>query len=379
MYRIGFIIEQALGHITHGQNLRHFVEQDPSLDAHWGLPAWQRTGLASRLPVYRSNWTLQAGLQTRRMLGAMQRQARPQALFFHTQVTATLAPDWLRRIPSIVSLDATPRQYDRLGDAYHHAAGPDWLEQAKWWLSRRCFRLARRLVTWSEWTRQGLVDEYAVPAEKTTVIPPGVDTQAFGPPTCGAKPEGPLKILFVGGDYERKGGRVLLEAFRRVRQSVAAGLPLAEPAQDMELHVVTRDKVPPEPRVVVHTGLGPNDATLRQLYHECDVFCLPTLADCLPMVLMEAGAAGLPLIATDLAAIPEIVHDGHTGLLVPPGDPVALSRALGRLVVDRPLRLALGSGALELVRRQFDAKTNAQRLLELIKNLVDQEVPEIKP
>ena len=80
-----------------------------------------------------------------------------------------------------------------------------------------------------------------------------------------------------------------------------------------------------------------------------------------------------------MAAIPEIVHDGHTGLLVPPGDPVALSRALGRLVVDRPLRLALGSGALELVRRQFDAKTNAQRLLELIKNLVDQEVPEIKP
>jgi glycosyltransferase involved in cell wall biosynthesis len=90
------------------------------------------------------------------------------------------------------------------------------------------------------------------------------------------------------------------------------------------------------------------------------------------MVLMEAGAAGLPLVSTQLAAIPEIVRDGCTGLLVPAGDPLRLAEALGRLVADAPLRAALGSGAQQLVRRQFDAQANSQRLAELIKHVVDQ-------
>lgn len=379
MYRIGFIIEQALGHITHGQNLRRFVDQDPSVEAQWGLPTRHSAGLARRLQDYRSNWSLQASLQARRMLGAMQRQSPPQALFFHTQITATLAPDWLGRIPSIVSLDATPRQYDRLGDAYNHAAGPDWLERGKWWLSRRCFGLARHLVTWSEWTRQGLVHEYDVLPEKITVVPPGVDTLAFLPSKRRVDAAEPVRILFVGADFERKGGRILLEGFRRLRQSVAVGPTLVEPAPNVELHVVTRAGLPPEPGVVVHTGLHPNDARLRQLYGECDIFCLPTLADCLPMVLMEAGAAGLPLISTQLAAIPEIVQDGCTGLLVPRGDPVVLAQALGCLIADAPLRRALGSGAQQLVRRQFDAQANSQRLVALIKHVVDQDQSRQKP
>jgi glycosyltransferase involved in cell wall biosynthesis len=379
MYRVGFIIEQALGHITHGQNLRRVVDQDPDINARWVLPAWQRSGLASRLPIYRSNWTMQSGLQTRRMLDGMQRELRPQVLFFHTQVTATLAPDWLRRIPSIVSLDATPRQFDRLGSAYHHAAGPAWLEQAKAWLSRRSFRLARHLVTWSAWAKQGLIDEYQVPAEKITVIPPGVDSQSLAPLRPGAAEDDALRILFVGGDFERKGGRVLLEAFRRLRQTLVAGSPSTRLGPPPELHVVTRDTLLPENGLFVYHGLEPNSAGLLQLYRECDIFCLPTFADALAMVLLEAGAAGLPLVATELAALPAIVIDGRTGLLVPPGDPGALTYALGRLAADRPLRLALGAGALDIVRRQFDAETNAQRLLELIKHLVNQEMAGFKP
>jgi len=378
VYRIGFIIEQALGHITHGQNLRRFVDQDPSVCAQWCLPRRRSAGLARHLQDYRNNWSLQAGLQTRQMLCAMPRQSPPQALFFHTQVTATLVQDWLHRIPSVVSLDATPRQYDRLGDGYQHAVGPDWLERGKWWLSRRCFRLARHLVTWSEWACQGLVQEYEVPPEKVTVIPPGVDTAAF--PSTGPRVDAgqPVRILFVGGDFERKGGPLLLEAFRRLRQSAAAGPAQFDPTPIVELNVVTRAELPPEPGVIVHTGLHPNDARLMQLYAQCDIFCLPTLADCLPLVLMEAGAAGLPLVSTQLAAIPEIVQDGRTGLLVPPADAITLAQALGRLVADAPLRAALGSGAQELVRRQFDAQANSKRLVELIKHVVDRGRPRVR-
>jgi glycosyltransferase involved in cell wall biosynthesis len=372
LYRIGFVIEQALGHITHGQNLRRFVADDASLESAWCLPAWQRSGLASRLPVYRSNWTVQTGWQTRRLLASLRSEFRPQALFFHTQVTATLAQDWLGRVPSIVSLDATPRQIDQLGDAYQHSSGPAWLEQAKWRLNHRTFRLARQLVTWSAWAKQGLMDEYECPPQKITVIPPGVDTTLWTPGSPRLPESGAVRILFVGADFQRKGGPVLLEAFRRLRQVVSSAGSASDPCRLVELHVVTRDNIPSEPGLVVHNDLEPNSAPLRQLYGECDLFCLPTQADCLPIALMEAGAAGLPLVSTNVAAIPEIVMEGQTGLLVPPGDPVALAGALGRLAADRPLRLALGAGASGLVQRAFSAQTNTQRLLALLKAVVDE-------
>ena len=368
VYRFGFIIEQALGHITHGQNLRRFIDADPSVQARWGLPAGNR----ALLPINGRFWTLQAGWQTRRLLAAMQREDRPQALFFHTQVTALLAQDWLSRIPSVISLDATPLQYDRLGEAYQHRYGPGWLERAKWRLNRRAFRLARHLVAWSDWAKQGLIDEYECPPEKITVIPPGVDVQLWADSAQTRQNSGPVKVLFVGGDFKRKGGPVLLEAFRRLRQTVTSGAAASELLPGVELHVVTRERVPPEPGLVVHNNLGPNSAPLRQLYAECDLFCLPTQADCLPLALMEAGAAGLPLVATNVAAIPEIVIDGQTGLLVPGGDAGALAATLGRLAADRPLRRALGANAQETVRRRFDAQTNAQRVLDLLKRIVDQ-------
>ena len=120
LYRFQFIVEQALGHLTHGQNLPAFVSQDPSVEAHWGFPSWDRRGLAGRLPVLGGNWTVQAGWQARRLLAAMQRQARPQALFFHTQVTSLFSVGLMRRYPSVISLDATPINYDSVAEAYGH-------------------------------------------------------------------------------------------------------------------------------------------------------------------------------------------------------------------------------------------------------------------
>ena len=114
---------------------------------------------------------------------------------------------------------------------------------------------------------------------------------------------------------------MLVDAVRRLR---ARDVPI-------ELDLVTRDELPEEPGVTVHHGLGPNSPALIELYHRADVFCLPTLGDCLPMVLSEAGAVGLPLVSTEVGAIGEIVRDGRTGLLVPVSDAAALADALGRL------------------------------------------------
>lgn len=367
MYRIGFIIEKALGHVTHGKNLQRYVPQDAEVEAHWVLPEWEPHELLANLPLYKSNWTVRAGLQTRRALADLHRRTPLDALFFHTQVTAVLSPDWLRRIPSIVSLDATPLQYDTLGDSYQHVAGPQWVERWKWYLNRDCFRAARHLVTWSEWAKKGLVDEYGVPAGKITVISPGVDVQAWECPEREPRPGGPVKILFVGGDFRRKGGHVLLEAFRQLHQNHSSQIPV-------ELHLVTRDPALAEPGVFVYNDLSPNSASLKQLYFDSDIFCMPTAGDCLPMVLSEAGAAGLPLVSTRIGGIPEIVRDGETGLLVPVGDPAALAAALRRLVCEPELRRRMGARAVEVVRRDYDAGLNSARLLALLKQAVKEPV-----
>ena len=137
----------------------------------------------------------------------------------------------------------------------------------------------------------------------------------------------------------------------------------------VELHLVTKADVAPTPGVTVHRNLGPNSAELVALYHRSDVFCLPTRGDCLPMVLSEAGAAGLPTVSTAVAGIPEIVQDGKTGLVVPPGDRAALVRALQTLVDDPGLRLRLGIAAQAIVSRDFDAAKNVQRLAELLRRV----------
>jgi len=354
-YRFGFILEQTLGHVTHARNLMSNVARDPDVSPSWGLIAWEAGRLGRRLPLYRSNWTVRAGIRARRAIGRMIRRTRLDALYFHTQVPAVLSTTWMRRVPSIVSLDATPVQYDALGEAYHHAQGPGWLERFKWTMHRDCFRAARHLVAGSHWAKQGLVRDYEVPDEKISVIPQGVNVAVWSRPAPRVLHRGTVKILFVGGDLQRKGGLLLVEAFRTLR-------PLG-----VELHLVTRDTVPTEPGLFVYNRMEPNSFPLKRLYHESDIFCLPTYGDCLPMALSEAGAAGLPLVATDVGGISEIVKTGTTGLLTPPGDGRTLASALESLVLNPGLRLELGGGAADLVAQELDAQRNTQRLLDLLK------------
>ena len=354
-YEFGFLLEQALGHVTHAKNLLTNVPLDPEVHAHWGLIDFEATGVAGRIPVYKSNWTVRAGVRAYREVARMNRRTKLDALFFHTQVPAVLAQRWLRKIPGIVSLDATPRQYDELGAFYKHEQGPAWLEAWKWRLNRDCFRSARRLVAWSEWTKLGLVQDYEVPADKISVIPPGVNVHEWRRPTPRVPHAAPVKILFVGGDLKRKGGLVLLEVFRALRHL------------GLELHLVTKDRLLPEPGLFIYNNLQGNSQPLRDLYHTCDIFALPTFGDSLPMVLSEAGASGMAIISTNVAAIPEIVRNGETGLTVPAGDAVSLTQALRDLVTNPALRMSLGERALAHVGRHYDALTNAGRLLDLLK------------
>lgn len=360
------VLEQTLGHVTHGRNLMRLLPGVDGFAPTFAEIEFDVDGWRARVPGY-GNWTVRAGLRARRAVRRLRRRGPFDALVVHTQVPAVLMGSAPGGVPMIVSLDATPRQYDELGEHYAHETGPAPVERAKTWLNTRCYRRAARIVVWAEWTRRGLVDDYGIDADKITVIPPGVDTGRWvsdtaRPATGEAATDDVVRILFVGGDLRRKGGHHLLTAFDSLRERYGT---------DIELHLVTPTPVGPSEGVTVHASMTPNSPQLIELYHRCDVFCLPTLGDCLPMVLAEAGAAGLALVSTDVGAIDEIVRHEETGLLVPVDDADALGAALRRLIDDVELRERLASAASDLVLREHDAGRNARRLVAVVGDAVE--------
>ncbi len=352
-HRFGFVMEQTLGNATHYRNVRAVVDGDPRVDASWYPLAFPPRGALETLPPIRGNWSLRASLRARRVLARAAAADRHDALFFHTQVTTLFSVDMMRRVPSVISLDATPRNYDSLGAAYGHRESGQVVEGLKAALNRRALHAARAFVTFSDWARRSLIDGYGVDQERITVIPPGIDLDLW-PRPAPRDTQDPMRILFVGGDFARKGGEALLQAFH-------SGLH-----RHCELHLVTKSSVVPAAGVHVYHDLAPNSAGLRQLYATADIFALPTLADCYSHASIEAMSCGLPVVTCPVGGIPEIVHDGETGLLVPPGDVAALAAALKDLAGDPARRASMGLRGRSLVERDYDNAVNVRRVLAIM-------------
>ena len=335
----GFILNQLLGHAAHGENLKAVLESRADFK-YWVL----EVPIENAAPCSRerkSDVMLQVYLDTLRSL--MSRRYSAASLFFHTLDAALFCPHVVARTPSVVSLDATPLQLKNLSGYHQPLDRPLTIAERmkiavlsstrlKFRLTRRVLHAARQIIAWSEWAKTSVVEDYGIDPRKVTCIPPGIDIQAFLPPR--ERDGGPVKVLFVGGDLERKGGDLLLRWMRE------DGLDLG-----CELHLVTKSQIASSPGVLVHRDVAPNSERLTELFHKCHIFALPTRADCSPIALMEALAAGLPAISSNIAGIPEIIRHDETGLMINPDDYIGLSSALRRLVLDADLRSKLGRAA----------------------------------
>src|SRR5258708_5494244 len=111
-YRFGFVMEQTLGHVTHYRNLRATVDSDPEVQATWLPLAFAPRGTLETLPLLRSNWSARASVRARRLLRQCDATHTLDAVLFHTQVPTLLCAGLIRQIPTVISLDATPRNYD---------------------------------------------------------------------------------------------------------------------------------------------------------------------------------------------------------------------------------------------------------------------------
>jgi len=363
-FRAAFVMEQTLGHVTHYQNLRAAVSRQTTVHPTWIPIPFETAGLQRWLPAFRDNWSFRASLRARGRVAHELARREHQALFFHSQVTSLFSSSLMRRVPSVVSLDATPLNYDSIGAAYgHRPESAGWLDQRKHRLNHDAFHAAAALVTWSEWAKSSLVADYEVPAERVTVIPPGASRGFFklGEERA-ARPaltDRPARLLFVGADFTRKGGPLLVESARQART-----------ARRFELHIVTQQPVEATAGVIVHRGLRPNSPELMQLFRDADAFVLPSNGDCLPLVLMEASAAGLPMIATAIGAMPEVAISGRSAIAVSQGDGRSLRSAIETIVDDGALRARLGAAASSVARTRFDAERNGQQILDLLRSIV---------
>jgi glycosyltransferase involved in cell wall biosynthesis len=349
--RVAFVMEQILGHATWSFNLREALAK-MNVDPVWVETTLQRTGgVPERVPglppVARAG--LRGLIDVRRGLAGQ----RYDVLLFNTQKAAMLCQPYLLRTPTLLMTDVTPAQYDRMAGPYEHEATASWpVAHAKRAVNSLNFRLAYAVVPWSRWVAGSLDREYGVPVERTHVIPPGVDTTLWRP--AQRAPSAVPRLLFVGGNFARKGGQLLLDAFR--------DLGLAGRA---ELHIVTRDRVPDQTGVTTHHGLTNGSPELRALYEGADAFVLPTLADCFSIAAIEAMAAGLPVLTSDVGGISDIVVEGATGFLTQPGDGRALRHCLAKLVEDAHLRTVLGAAGRQRAVDRFDAVTSTAKLLAL--------------
>ena len=271
-----------------------------------------------------------------------------------------------RRLPFVASLKGI------VADELKNERG--WVRallavQARWELLNTA-RADRVLVT-SHYQAQVAHREYGVPADRLDVVPEPIDVERWRADLERARRRehpGPV-VLCVARMYPRKRIVDLLEAGARMRD-VVPGLEIRIVGDGPERAAV-------EARCrelgLAETARLLGDVSRDELveeYANADCFCLPSVQEGFGIVFLEAMTAGLPVVACRAAAIPEVVLDGRTGVLVPPRDPEALARALGDLLAAPDRAILLGTAGRQWAA-SFTPERVARRFLDAVHSIVE--------
>jgi glycosyltransferase involved in cell wall biosynthesis len=343
------------GHRTRFLNLKMHTEHDPRIrPTYRQVSGWSDRGLVERLPG------IPAGLKgrTRAVIEAwpIATLRRPDVIW--SAITEAAVPHlWstfgpLRR-PLVLDLDWTLEQQEALAPLYYRRPRRGGLAYTLARLAERSLWSRVTMFTpWSNWAADSLRRQ-GVAEDRIRVLPPGVDLDQWRPRRDpGRAAHGKLRLLFVGGDFDRKGGQILLDVFR------------SRFADRCDLDVVTPDAVESSGDVRVHRA-RPNSPLLHELYRRADLFVLPTRAECFGLATVEALASGLPAIVGDVGGARDIVDDGVTGWLIEP-NATDLAWALERALEHRNLLPQMGWRARSVAEERFDGRRNDAQLVEVL-------------
>jgi glycosyltransferase involved in cell wall biosynthesis len=273
------------------------------------------------------------------------RQLRPHIV--HTfLLPASLygrAAAWAARVPIIIGTEVNI--YER--KQRHHILA-----------ERLLARVSDSIIASAESVKSAYVRQLGIPSSRVRVVYNAVNWERLHASTTPARVRGELNIpehrLVVGVVatlQEKKGHRILFEACARTAGleqlwlMIVGDGPLRSSLEECATQLGIRDRV---------TFCGTR-RDLGNVLPAMDIFALPSLWEGLPLALILAMGAGRPVAATNLAGIPEVITDGRTGLLVPPGDAEAMGSALVRLAHDAGERERLGDAARTAVLNRFGA------------------------
>ncbi len=259
------------------------------------------------------------------------------------------------------------------------------------WVERQALERADAVIAVSAAARADVLEHFATDPARVQVVHNGIDTVAFAPDTgrdamarFGIDPA-TTYVLFVGRITRQKGITTLIEAIphldSRIGVVLAAGQPdTPELAAEVEQGVAdARAASPHRPIHWIPEHL--DRPTVRQLYSHAAVFACPSVYEPFGITNLEAMACGVPVVATRVGGIPEVVVHGRTGLLVePPDDPMApggadrvaeeLAAAINALVADPARRKAMGEAGRQRAVEQFSWASVASRTVEVYEAVV---------
>lgn len=356
-----FLGSEYAGHKTRFSIIRASVEADGRLAPRFrALTGWHDEGLIERLsPVPRG---IRGRLRAFTEAAGYATFPRPDVIW--TSARTEVAPFAWSQVgpfhrPTVVDLDATEAQLESMAQWYFGRQPRSGirrrvaaLQESMSWTGATVF------TPWSRWAADGLrcagIDD-----SRIRVIPPGVDLAAWRPELASERaPDNPIRLLFVGGDFERKGGDMLLT------------LMASDLGRSFTLDIVTRQVIPTPPNVRVHMAT-PNSPELRRLFHTADLFVLPSRAECFGIAAIEAMAAGLPVAMTNIGGAADIVEPGRTGWLIEPTTD-ALAELLRGIAADSACVKPMGIEARRRAETRFDGRRNDTKVLDLLVGLAEE-------
>jgi glycosyltransferase involved in cell wall biosynthesis len=287
---------------------------------------------------------------------------RPQVLHINTSYYWAMPRDGLIACLA-AAFGARPIMHLHGGDFREFVEGaPGWLGRFTAFALRRC----GAIIVLTRETEAFVRSWLGAAGPQVRRIPNAIDPALF---TGGdaAPRDGACEILFVGWVAEAKGAEDLLSALAKLPGEPAVRLTFAGPLEEgfMDRNAQILRDLGDSVRF-----LGAVDhSAVRTELEGADMLVLPSHREGLPIVILEAMAASLPVIATPVGAVPDVVEDGTTGLLAPVGDTDALAEKVAALAADPALRRRLGTRARETVEERFSQSIVLGDIAELYEAL----------
>jgi glycosyltransferase involved in cell wall biosynthesis len=279
------------------------------------------------------------------------------------QIGATFRPEGREAIPYYLYCDSNIRMAERgIATGFSQAAAiTEGERQAVIARERDVYSGAAGIFTISDRLRHSFIEDFGIAPDRVHAVRAGPNFDPTEIPGDRALVREPT-ILFVGTQFKRKGGDVLLEAFRTVRRSIpAARLIIIGP----------RELAIADEGVEMVGHLRQDDPAARQrlldAYAGAAVYCLPTRYEPFGISYLEAMYFGVPCVGTDTGAVPEMIIDGESGYLVPVDDAAALADRLLALLTNPELAARMGAAGRRRAREVFTWPAAIDRMLAVMR------------